>query len=97
VATIDIRHAHGTDFDDATEKGRTLIEKFAAKRSDLVKEVRWSADGASATVLGRGFQGDFKVTDSEIRIAINLKLLARPFKAQIEESLWRRVRSAFGS
>ena len=97
MATIDIRHAHGTDFADASERGRTLIEKFAAKRSDIVKEVNWSSDGASATVLGRGFKGDFKVTDSEIRIAIDLKLLARPFKAQIEESLWRRVRSTFGS
>ena len=97
MATIDIRHTHKTDLDDAKARTKGLLDDFAAKRSDIVKSVSWTPDGRTATAKGKGFSGTFQVTDRELVVAIDLKLLARPFKGQVEDALKRHIEETFGA
>lgn len=97
MAAIDIRHPHGTDKEDAAERTRKLLEDFAAKRDDLVGRVTWSKDGTHADVTGKGFNGSFDVTDREVTVQLELKMIARPFKGKIEGSLQKRLDEEFGA
>ena len=84
MASIEIRKHHGTTADDASRRSRDLLAAFAEKRKDLVKEIRWSSDGRSAEVRGKGFNGSCRVDDSRVHVDINLKLIARPFKGRFD-------------
>ena len=95
MSRIDIKQAHGTTRDDAIGRTRDLLDKFAERRSDLVKSVSWSADGTSAEVKGPAFSGSFKVTDADVVVDLKLALLARPFKGQVQEVLEGRLAKAF--
>ncbi len=95
MATIDIRHPHRTTTQDASEKTKDLLARFAEKRSEIVERVSWAPDGLSADVIGRGFKGGCRITEREIIIEIDLKLIARPFKGKIEDGLRRRLSQTF--
>ncbi|MEZ4265655.1 MAG: polyhydroxyalkanoic acid system family protein [Myxococcota bacterium] len=97
MATIDIRHPHGTDPDDAAARTRALVEEFAAKRAELVKDISWSRGGRRADMTGKGFKGSFDVTDREVVIAIDLALLARPLKGRIESTLNEKLQQEFSA
>ncbi len=96
MASIDIRHPHGTNRQDASARTKALLDDFAAKRPEIFKEIDWSADGTRANAKGPGFKGEFTVTDSDVVVAIDLGLLARAFKGKIEEGLTRRLQNEFG-
>lgn len=97
MATIDIRHPHGTDPDDAAKRTRSLVEEFAAKRPELVKELTWSRGGQRADMTGKGFKGSFEVDAREVVIAIDLALLARPLKGRIESTLNEKLSQEFSA
>lgn len=95
MATIDIRHPHGTDPADAARRTRALVEEFAAKRAELVKNIKWAPGDRRAEMTGKGFSGSFDVTDREVIVAIDLALLARPLKGRIESTLGEKLREEF--
>ncbi len=95
MATITFRQTHGTDRADAAGRTRALLERFATKRSDIVKDIRWAPDGQSARITGKGFKGSFEVSDSDVAVNLELGLLARPFKGRVEDSLRRRLAQEF--
>ena len=97
MATIDIRRAHRDDRDTAATKMRSLLDKFAATKPELVKGVHWTPSGYSATMTGKGFKGTFDVTPSEVTVAIDLKFIARPFKRRIETELTQQLSDMFRS
>ena len=97
MATIDIHKAHNTTPDEAAEKMRSLLEKFAQKRAELVSDVSWGSDGRKATVTGKGFKGSFEVNDSAVTVAIDLSFIARPFKGRIKQELDERLAASFDS
>ena len=97
MATIDIRKAHGTSADEAATKMRGMLERFAAKRAELVKDVSWGADGHQAKVTGKGFKGSFSVDAQNVTIAIDLSFVARAFKGRIEEELTKRLGDTFSA
>lgn len=97
MATIEIRKQHGTTQPDAAARSRALLEDFAARRRDIVHEIRWDAAGRSADVRGKGFSGTCSVDDHLVRVAITLKLIARPFRGRIEGALVRKFDEEFGA
>jgi hypothetical protein len=95
MATIDISWRHGTTLDEARDKTRDLVEAVRIERPNLVRDVRWDGDGARAT--GKGFDGRFRVSATHVTIAVDLALLARPFKSKVEHTLRDRLTAAFGA
>ena len=95
MARIDIRHSHGMSKDDAIERTRDMLSRFAERKPELVTSVTWSADGTSAQLSGPAFKGEFRVTDSDVVVDVKLALLARPFKGKVQESLERNLIRAF--
>ena len=94
MASIDIRHDHGTSIEDAATRTRALLENFKTKRSDLIKDVTWVSD-TKATLKGTGFEGSFEVTAKSVVVAIKLGLLARAFKGQVKEILQKKLTREF--
>ena len=97
MAHIDIRKNHGTDRADAATRARALFDAFAAKRPELIGSVTWGADGTSGSITGKGFKGNCKVNDHAVVVTIDLSLLARPFKGQIEDNLRKRLEREFSA
>ena len=97
MATIDIRQVHGTTTEEASQKTKALLARFAETRSEIVERIDWAADGMSARVTGRGFKGGCRINDRDIVIEIDLKFIARPFKGRIEDGLRRRLAQTFGA
>jgi hypothetical protein len=95
MATIEIRYPHGTTLEDASRRARLLMQQFVADRAELVKELRWPEGATSGVMDGRGFDGKFSVTASEVRLDIDLSLLTRPFKAKVESRLLEKLAAEF--
>ena len=96
MATIDMKHPHRTSFEDAKARAKVLLDSFAAKRPELIKTMTWNGDGSRADATGRGFSGHFRVTPEAVEVAIDLALLARPFRSRVEASLTRQLTEEFG-
>jgi putative polyhydroxyalkanoate system protein len=97
MATIDIRRAHGTSTDEAATKMRGMLDRFAEKRADLIKDVTWAPNGQRADVKGKGFKGSFAVDATNVSIAIDLSFVVRAFKGRIEDELTRRLNDTFSA
>jgi hypothetical protein len=95
MATIEIRYPHGTTPEDASKRARLLMQQFVKDRAELVKELRWPEGASAGAMDGRGFDGKFSVTASEVRIDIDLSLLTRPFKAKVESRLLEKLAAEF--
>jgi hypothetical protein len=95
MATIEIRYPHGTSLEDASARARNLMQQFVTERAELVKELRWPEGAAQGIMEGRGFDGKFKVTPSEVHLDIDLSLLTRPFKGKVETRLLDKLAAEF--
>ena len=94
MASIHIRHAHGTDQADAAARTRSLLTKFQTKRSDLVQDVQWVSD-TKASLKGTGFEGSFEVNAEEVVVSLKLGFLAGAFKGKVEEILTGKLAREF--
>jgi len=95
MATIEIRHPHRTDAVDAQVRTQRLLAAFAEEKRELVKSIEW-VDKARAIAHGRGFEGNFRITDTEVVVDIDLSFLTRPFKGKVESRLMQRLVAEFG-
>ena len=95
MATIEIRHPHKTNSGDAQARTRRLLAAFAEEKSELVKSIEWLEAGR-AVAHGRGFEGQFSVTETDIVVDIDLSFLTRPFKGKVESRLMQRLVAEFG-
>lgn len=96
MADISVRRTHGMDRDEATEKVESIVNDVKDEFSSIVDEVDWSDDKSKADVSGKGFSGQFAVTDSDVTVDIDLKLFARPFKGKVEKRINSRMDEYFG-
>ena len=93
---INVRKAHNTTLDDAKAKTHTMLDMYREKNASLFSDIKWSADGSSAQVIGPMFKGSFTVTDRDVNVLIDLKLVATPFKGKVENGLQRTLDKTFG-
>lgn len=64
-----------------------LADKLQSNFKSFINSIDWSDDKTSATVKGKGFDGSFKVTDSSVKMVMNLGLATSLFKGKIEEEI----------
>ena len=94
MATIDIQQTHDFPIDKAKTVLRALIDDFQQKNQELVKDVAWQADGASALASGNGFSARFVVDENQASVSVDLNLMLRPFKKKIAARLERKLEEA---
>ncbi len=97
MATIAFEHLHRTEPQDAAQRARSLIETLRAENPRLIKTVTWSNDGMTGHAKGKGFKGDFRVTDTHVIVAINLSWIVSPLKGRVSDSLRKRMIDEFGA
>ncbi len=97
MADISVRREHGMSLDEAKSKVEEIVDDVRDEFSSLVNDIDWNSDRTKADVSGKGFSGEFQVTDSDVAIDIKLKLFARPFKGKVEERIESRMNDYFGA
>ncbi len=87
MAKIERTINHNLGLDGAKNVVAVLAKKLQDSFGSFVKDVQWSDDKTSATVKGSGFDGNFKVSDKDVKLEMNLGLLTSAFKGKIESEI----------
>lgn len=96
MADISVRRTHGMSLEEAKGKVENIVDDVEEEFSSLVNDINWNDDKTRAKVKGKGFSGQFQVTDDDVSIDIDLKLFARPFKGKVESRINSRMDEYFG-
>lgn len=96
MSDISVRRPHGMNEEEAKAKVHEVVADIEGEFPALVNEISWNDDKSQAKVKGKGFNGHFQVTDSDVMIDINLSLFARPFKGKVESRIVDRMEKYFG-
>jgi len=80
MATIDITRAHTLGKEEARKRANQVLDKL---KSDGIQGT-WNGDVFNIT---KPATGTFTVTDTNVRVAVDLPLLLRPLKGKIEERI----------
>jgi len=87
MAKIERDIQHTLSLDDAKAAASDIVNKVQEKFGSLIKDIKWNDDRTVADVSGKGFTGKFNISDTNVKILIDLGLLTTPFKGKIEEEL----------
>ena len=91
MASIDIRQDH----DLGREGACKAVERVARQlQDDMGISYQW--DGSELTFEGRGATGSILVSDSEVKVVVDLSILLQPIRSQIEKEIRRYLRDALG-
>ena len=96
MADITLRRPHGMTEEEAKAKVHEVVADVEGEFPALVNEIKWNDEKTQADVKGKGFNGKFQVTTSEVMIDIDLKLFAKPFKGKVESRIASRMDEYFG-
>jgi putative polyhydroxyalkanoate system protein len=92
MATIDISKNHSLPVDDVKRQAEELAKNMEAKLG-----ISWKWEGTDTIVfdapsgVAKGTKGHLKVTDREVRIAIDLPLLLRAMKGAVEGKIREKL------
>lgn len=64
-----------------------LADKLQSNFKSLITSIDWNADRTAAVVKGKGFDGNFNLTDSSVKMVLNLGLATSLLKGRIEEEI----------
>jgi putative polyhydroxyalkanoate system protein len=81
MATIDINRSHALGKEEAKKRANDVLEKM--KGSAGIKGA-WNGDKFDITAPAKG---TFLVTESNVRVEIDLPLMMRPLKGTIESRI----------
>ena len=87
MAKIERTINHSLGLEQAKVAVGALADKLQASFGSFISEVKWNADKTSAEVKGKGFDGNFKVSDKDVKLVMNLGLLTSAFKGKIEQEI----------
>ena len=76
----------------AKPKIAAFIEKLQASYGSLLSDVKWNDDKTAADVSGKGFKGNFSITENALKIAVDLGLAASLFKGKIEGEIDEKLK-----
>jgi putative polyhydroxyalkanoate system protein len=91
MATIDVTRAHALSKDDAKKKAEEFA-KSMQERLDL--EWRWEGDSIQFDAprgAAKGTKGEVSVTDSAVRVQIDLPFMLRVMKGTIESKVEEKL------
>lgn len=95
MADISVRRTHGLSLEEAQGKIDQVVSDIQTEFSSLVSSIDWNDDKTNAKVAGKGFTGDFMVSEKEVGIDINLSLFAKPLKARVQKKIEERIQQYF--
>lgn len=96
MSDISVRRPHGMTEEDAKAKVKDVVTDIEDEFPALVNEIKWNGDKTQADVKGKGFNGKFQITSTDVMIDIDLSLFARPFKGKVESRIVARMEEYFG-
>ena len=96
MSDISVRRPHGMTEEDAKAKVKDVVTDIEDEFPSLVNDIKWNDAKTKADVKGKGFNGKFQITDTDVMIDIDLSLFARPFKGKVESRIVSRMEEYFG-
>lgn len=96
MSDISIKRPHGMKMEEAKAKVHGIVADIEGEFPSLVNDISWNADKSNAKVKGKGFTGQFQVTESDVMIDIDLSLFAKPFKGKVQDRILSRMTEYFG-
>ena len=87
MAKIEREIQHSLGLDGAKTAANTLLEKLQSSYGSVLGDISWNDDKTAADIKGKGFTCKFCVTDTCLKINIELGLLASAFKGKIEQEI----------
>ena len=87
MAKIEREIQHNFGLDGGKKIVAALAEKLQNNFKSFINSIDWNEDKTAATVNGKGFDGNFSLTDSSVKLVMNLGFFTSPFKGKIEEEI----------
>lgn len=91
MATIDIKRSHTLPKDQARQKAEDLARNLEAK---IGIQWRWEGDSVkfdTPTGAAKGVKGQVDVSDSEVRVQVDLPFLLKVMKGTIEGKIEEKL------
>ena len=91
MATIEMSKGHALGKDEAKKKAEELADKMKEK---LGIQWAWAGDSIKFDApagVAKGAKGKVDVTDSQIRIEVDLPLMLRPMKGMVESKIKEKL------
>lgn len=92
MATIKREIKHSLGLDGGKKAVDDLLVKLKAEYGSVLNDVKWNADHTVADLSGKGFKGNFLVTDDTMKLNIELGLLVSAFKGKIEQEIDNQIK-----
>jgi putative polyhydroxyalkanoate system protein len=91
MSTIDVRRSHTLPKEEARKRAETLAKSMQSRF-----ELEWHWDGdrilfEAARGAAKGTRGSVEVSDSEVRVQIDLPLLLRVMKGTVESKVSEKL------
>ena len=91
MATIDISRGHTLPLDDAKKRAEDIAKGMETKLG-----IQWKWEGntilfEAPSGAAKGTKGELKVTDKEVRVAIDLPFMLRVMKGTIEDKVKEKL------
>lgn len=87
MAKIEREFSHSFGLEGGKKIVGALAEKLQSNFKAFITSVDWNDDKTAATVKGKGFDGNFSLTDSSVKMVMNLGFATSLFKGKIEEEI----------
>lgn len=91
--SLNRKHSFGAG---AKDHVHDLVTKFQSRSPELVTSVVWNDDKTGAIASGKMFKADFKVTDNELTVEVELiGMMAKMAKGMVKDKLEKIVGEKF--
>lgn len=87
MAKIEKVIKHSLGLEGAKSAVNSLLTKLQSNYGSLLGDIKWNDDKTAADISGKGFKGNFCVTEDCMKLNIELGLLASAFKGKIEQEI----------
>ena len=87
MAKIEREISHTFGLEGGKKILEALADKLQSNFQSFITSIDWNEDKTAATVKGKGFDGNLSLTDSSVKMVMNLGLATSLFKGKIEEAI----------
>ena len=91
MAKIDREFPNPIGLEKAKAGLAPILEKLQADYSSVINEVKWNADKTAADITGKGFNGNFALSEDKIHVVGDLNFALSMFKGKIEDEIASKI------
>ncbi len=92
MATIKREIHHSLGLEGGKNAVNDLLGKLQSNYGSLISDIKWNDDKTSADLSGKGFKGNFCITEDCMKLNIELGLLTSAFKGTIEKEIDNQIK-----